>query len=101
MNLKQTFQGESGEVVAYVEDEVTGCKLTDENFTVSRYKGCEIICTRDLCTPCIYRSNTRVNRHRLKSKVHPLIYSRPVFDSTAVNVRHLARKELEEKYSDA
>ena len=75
LNLKQTFQGENSEVVAYVEDKVTGCRLTQENFTVVRHKDRKIIYTKDLCTPCgNYRSNMRVNRHRLKLKEHPSIH---------------------------
>ena len=38
LDLKQTFLSEHGEVVAYVEDKVTGCRLTQENFTVVRHK---------------------------------------------------------------
>ena len=67
LDIKQTFQGENGEVVAYVEDKVTGCRLTQENFTVVRHKDCKIICTKDLCTLCgNYQSNMRVNGYRLK-----------------------------------
>ena len=67
LDLKQTFQDENGEVVAYVEDKVTGCRLTQENFTVVRHKDCKIICTKDLCTLCgNYQSNMRVNGYRLK-----------------------------------
>ena len=90
LNLKQTFQGENSEVVAYVEDKVTGCRLTQENFTVVRHKDRKIIYTKDLCTPCgNYRSNMRVNRHRLKLKEHPSIHGRRVSDSSPVNVKHL------------
>ena len=67
LDLKQTFQDENGEVVAYVEDKVTDCRLTQENFTVVRHKDCKIICTKDLCTLCgNYQSNMRVNGYRLK-----------------------------------
>ena len=71
LDIKQTFQGENGEVVAYVEDKVTGCRLTQENVTVVRHKDCKIIWAKDLCTPCgNYQSNMRVNTHRLKLKEH-------------------------------
>ena len=50
---------------------VTGCRLTQENFTVVRHKDCKIIWAKDLCTPCgNYQSNMRVNTHRLKLKEH-------------------------------
>ena len=52
LDLKQTFQGENSEVIAYVEDKVIGSRLTQESLTVVRHKECEIICTKDLCTPC-------------------------------------------------
>ena len=65
LDLKQTFHCEDGEVVAYVEDEVTGCTLAQDNFTVGRDTDCQILYTKDLCTPCgNYQSNIRVNRHR-------------------------------------
>ena len=102
LDLKQTFQGEDGEVVAYAEDEVTGCRLTQENFTVVRHKDCQILYNNDLCTPCgNYQCNMRVNRHRVKLKELPSIHGRRVSDSSPINVKHLTREELEERYINA
>ena len=102
LDQKQAFQGEDDEVVAYVEDEVTGCRLTQENFRIVRHKDCQVLCIKDLCTPCgNYQSNMRVNRHRLKLKELPSIHGRRVCDSLTVNVKHLIREELEERYSNA
>ena len=101
LDLKQTFQGENDEVVAYVEDKVKGCRLTQGNVTVVRHSDCEIIYTKDLCTPCCnYQSNIRVYRHRLELKEHPSIHGRGVSHSSTVNLKHLTRDELEERYSN-